>query len=498
MQMELINTSGLKPVSVLWDDTIISIVNPFPALEKTLCIYEKKLTPSEENPWIREIKRTRRDLFNVMSEQRPRVLQTYHGLIQHVIDVCEENRVPCRVYDKRLEFPKPKFDNMHGFRFKQRELLVSALLQNKSGLIGAPTRYGKTCLLINTARAYQGIPIVITQPGADLTKQMYEAVKAAFPHRKVVQIGAGSRQKYCEDINVVSMDSLDKCDYGRTELILIDEPHALVTDKRLGFINQFTKARRIGFGATLDGRFDGRDKLIEAVIGPVLSERTYLEAVDEGAICPLVVFFLKINIPWSQTVGTRDAAYKRYLFYSTDMADLTATICKDIFPTHWQTLIFIKNERQAELYRDAIGADSTIAMAKRLTKKEREKLFSMMQEDRIKRCLASDIYAQGVTFSQVMALINAAGGGDNTTAIQKPGRLAEVIDGKNIGVIVDYLYDCDQVDIKTISKDDYENREWLNIVRDSRARMKAYKRKGYEIVICENTSELSDAIEKRI
>jgi len=387
---------------------------------------------------------------------------------------------------------------MHGFRFSQEELLIQGLVQNKSGLIGAPTRFGKTALLINTARAYPGLVTVITQPGADLTSQMYEAVKKCFPHRKVAKIGAGSKQKFCEDLNVVSMDSLDKCDFGRTELILIDEPHALVTDKRLGFINQFTKARRIGFGATLKGRFDGRDKLIEAVVGPVLAERTYTEAVAEGAICPLVVFCLRINIPWSETCGTRDAAYNRYLFKSSEMAALTARICHEVFPKDWQTLVFIKHEKQAELYKEAMGKDGTIAMAKRLTKKERDHLFELMQADKVKRCLASNIYAQGVTFSQIRAIINCEGGGDNTTAIQKPGRLAEIIEGKKIGVIVDYLFDCPEVALKELTRDDYDNREWLNIVRDSRNRIKAYKAKGYEIVECENTTELAEEINKRV
>ena len=88
---------------------------------------------------------------------------------------------------------------------------------------------------------------------------------------------------------------------GSTELLLADEPHALVTSTRLGVIDGFLKARRYGYGATLKGRFDGRDKLITGIFGPVLAERTYLEAVEEGAICPLniIMFQIEADSPFS-------------------------------------------------------------------------------------------------------------------------------------------------------------------------------------------------------
>ena len=137
-------------------------------------------------------------------------------------------------------------------------------------------------------------------------------------------------------------------------------------------------------------------------------------------------------------------------------------------------MLFVKTERQAEVYRNAIGRDTTIAMAKRMNKTERAEVTDLMRRDVIKRCLCTDIYVQGVTFSDVRVLINCEAGGNNTTAIQKPGRLAQVRDGKKCGIVFDFFF-----------RDAYASRRGLEkaecLVRDSAARKKAYTDKGYDI-----------------
>lgn len=328
--------------------------------------------------------------------------------------------------------------------------------------------------MINTLRAFPDLPTVVTAPGVDLCNQLYADItgERGITGREVKLICSGSRTKYPSEtgITVCSADSLDKCDFGGTKLLLADEPHALVTNARTELINAFTCARRIGFGATLKGRFDGRDSVIEGLFGPVLEERTYLEAVKEGAICPLSIIFLNINIAPGRYFN-RDAAYKSLLFQNQAMANITAQICHDIIPENYQTMLFIKNEKQADLFMEAIGTEATIAMAKRMTTKERAEVTELMRTDVIKRCLCTDIYVQGVTFSDVRVLINCEAGGNNTTAIQKPGRLAEIRPGKKCGVVFDFAFHCDP--------DSAGNERALE--KDSNARRAAYEEKGYNI-----------------
>lgn len=466
----------------------LTVVPSNAEVERFLTVEVKCLEQDPEKPWIIKNKKKRKRVFRVIREEGPRVIQTMQGFWLGLKTHLESKGYEVKLDDLRKEFPKPRFELMSGFRFSQEQLLRDFLSKNMSGLLGAPTRYGKTCLIKNTLKAYTGLTTVVTAPGADLVTQLYEDIKNELPHREVKLIGAGSRVKYpSEDITVMSMDSMDKADFGRTELLLIDEPHAAVTDSRLPVLNSFQKARRLGFGATLQGRFDGKDALITGLIGPVLAERTYLEAVAEGAICPLKVYLLRIpvNKRAVNTSWNRTQAYKKVLFESPRMAEIADRLCKQLIPSSWQTLLFIKNEKQADLYLKHIGDEGTIAMAKKLTAKQREEVMERMRGDEIKRCIASDIYAQGVTFNHVRVMINLAGGGNNTTTIQKPGRLAEVREGKKAGVIIDFMfYPGDGLSMLNCG----DGLRMLFV--DSNNRRKAYEEKGYEVVEVSNFEEL--------
>lgn len=352
-----------------------------------------------------------------------------------------------------------------------------------------------TTLMVNTLRAFPDLKTVVAAPGVDLCNQLYDDITGVrgIKDREVKLICSGSKHKTAssEDngITICSVDSLFKCDGKHTELLLSDEPHEFVTDKRLNMLSEFTRARRYGYGATLKGRFDNRDTIIEGVFGPVLAERTYKEAVQEGAICPINVLFLDIEIE-PKHYRDRDAAYKGLLFRNKQMAAIAARICHEVIPDDYQTLIFIKEEKQADLYLNVIGHEATVAMAKKMTKSQREDITEKMRNGTIKRCLCTDIYVQGVTFPDSKVLINLEGGGNNTSAIQKPGRLAQIRPNKKCGILIDLSFKFPGIE------SDYKGEAWTSLVADSKAREKAYIDKGYGIYHSDTIEKLKAIFDK--
>jgi hypothetical protein len=121
-----------------------------------------------------------------------------------------------------------------------------------------------------------------------------------------------------------------------------------------------------------------------------------------------------------------------------------------------------------------------------MSKDERIEIASMMKQDIIKRCLCTKIYVQGVTFSDVRVLINCEAGGNNTSAIQKPGRLAEIRPGKRCGIVIDFMF----VAPEGCSAYNYENQHWPCLVRDSNNREMAYRDMGYTIHEVETIDEM--------
>lgn len=473
-----------RPGCIIYQYDDVLLFHPIlPEIAEALTITEKALELNKRT-WLRETTRKKRELFARVARQGGEVGSTYQGFLNKIINTCITSGKTFKLCDMRTSqqsrgFPAPRLDLMHGFRFSQEELLKSFLLKDRSGLLGAPTRYGKTTLMINTLRAFPTLNTVVTAPGVDLCNQLYDDLTGprGIKNREIKKICSGSRTKFQAEgngITICSADSLEKCDTGLTELLLADEPHAYATGTRVGKLNAFTKARRYGYGATLKGRFDGRDPIIEGLFGPVLVERTYKEAVAEGAICPLNIIFMVIELTPNH-YRSRDDAYKALFFNNQQMAGLTARICNEVIPQEYQTMLFIKNSVQADIYRDAIGRDTTIAMAKQMNTKQRAEVTELMRTNVIKRCLCTDIYVQGVTFSDARVLINCEAGGNNTTAIQKPGRLAEIRPNKKCGIIIDFMF--------TFSgkRKDYQGEAFWALVSDSKARKTAYEEKGYGI-----------------
>lgn len=381
-----------------------------------------------------------------------------------------------------------------GLRPFQKPWIMTALLDGNSGLIGAPTRFGKTFGMTSICRAFPAARTVIVAPGVSLCKQLFEHFTAALPHRDVRGIYTGSKHKVQgPDITICSMDSMDKMDADDTDLLIIDEPHAVVSDERLPKLAAFQRARKYGFGATLTGRFDKKDRLVEGLIGPVLVNVTYRQGVESGAISPLKVIMLKIPFSKDTIPGNRverDVVYKRLLFQSSRVAQLVKQVVDDVIPDDWQTMAFIDNEKQAEFYMEhAFPSHGTIAMAKRMTDKERNNVTDRIASGELVRVLASNIYVQGITFPDLKVVINLAGGGANTTAIQKPGRLLQTRPGKNYGVMIDFVFECRDKEADTRSHPPYQG-----IIGESWARHKAYEEIGYDIEFVETAARAAEIV----
>jgi superfamily II DNA or RNA helicase len=485
-QLDLFEGAPDRCSLILYDNSVLML--PFRPWMAEVCAFdEKKLLEvlNEEGRVVgRKVIREEKPFFEILTDTAGvRALHTYPGMWARLLDAAKQRSVEVKYFDSRLDFPSPRFDLMHGFRGTQEPMLRTALEQDRSGLICAPTRYGKSALIINTLRAYPDVRTVVLMPGVELMDQQVAAFKAALPGRSICHMGGKRGAKFQnDDITLCLMDDvvLARLDHKGTRLVLIDEPHALVTDCQLESYRHFEHARKIGYGATLTGRFDQRDILIEAVIGPVLVNKTFAEARDEGAVAPIVVFLLKVplreNLPLNM-----NSAYYRALWTNEVLAAHVGRICSDIIPADWQTLLFIANEQSAKFYQDRIvGAE--VAMAKLMTDKERRVFQERMTRGESKRTVASNIYSTGVTFSDLRVVFNIAGGGGNTLTVQKPGRVAEIRPGKRCGVVFDFLFEPAPGVSNTGGTRAVVGQSW--------ARHNVYREKDYDVRIVSTMAEL--------
>ncbi len=471
---------------ILWDETLLFLVN-FPReflkqlefVQRSIQIEKRSGKGRTQQQILREVIRP----YNIFAREGVEVVMTYQGFWLKACLWAAANGVPYEFRDFRPKdlLPAPRLDLMFGFRFNQKSVLEQALTKEYSGVIAAVTRYGKSTLMRNTLRAYPGVPSVLIAPGKTLLKQTLAEMKETFPDREIKLIGAGSRVKYqSDDINIVSADSTHLLDAYAVRLVLVDECHTLVSEGRSGAVPGFPLARKIAFTATPEGRYDGRDKLIEGIFGPTLAKVTYKEAVALGAIAPIKVLMVPFAVPADP--GARDFIYRKFILENSRLHALVATISAAI-PAQDQTLIFIKQEKQARLLQGVLGDQVPLVMDKILTSSERDRLTALVAENQISRVLCSDIFVQGVTFHEIRYLINTAGGGPSTSAIQRPGRLAEVRPGKRFGVLVDFM---------PVHPSGMGHKHQLAkctgikaICREAKSRLEVYNNIGYQVSIVE-------------
>lgn len=370
---------------------------------------------------------------------------------------------------------------MFGFRFNQKEKTIELLKANRSGILNAPTRYGKSVIMTNIINAFPGVKTVLAAPGVDLLPQLIETIKKYCPGREVSGIFTGSKTQYMsDDITVCSLDSLSKLDKDSVKLLIIDEVHAAVSEARSHQLCQFHNARILGFSATTEGRYSGNDCFIEGIVGPILSKITFQEAVELGALCPIEVKVIKI--PFTPLgYKNRNAAYKNYVFQNPKFHEVIANITNNIIPKDFQTLMFIDNENEAKALQPKIN-DSEIAMDKLFKSKvARTEMFEKLKNNELKRCLCSNIYSTGVTIPDIRCVVNCCGGGGSILSVQKPGRLAEIKPNKKAGYLIDYLL---------VPTSNVGSSIDFMIANDCKARIKVYEEKGYKIDYFDNVEDI--------
>ncbi len=474
---------------IYWYDSVLVIINPIKKIEKFLVWNKKKLVLNKKT-YTRKSEIENVDLFNVWHEGvngEGRTIQTSHGFKDHIIKICKKEKVDWELYDKRIPLKQPRKELSFGFRLNQEELFREFISKNQSGILQAPTRYGKSIMIINTIRAYPKLKTVVAAPGVDLLNQTVNDFKKALPGREINGIFTGSKNRIqSNDITICSLDSLHKMDTEGTDLLLIDEPHAAVSETRAPVLARFSNARIYGYGATLQGRYDNADKLITGLIGPVLAKRTFREAVEENAICDIQVFMVKMPFQ-SFTCSRRDTAYKRLVYGNQVFIDAVASITNSVIPKKWQTIVFIDQKNQADLIANFVN-DSQKVIAGRMTVKQRKDTFKAMVDDHVKRCICTDVYAQGVTFPDLKVMVNAAGGGGSISSTQKPGRLAQIRDDKKKGYLIDFIFEC--TDPPPPEHASYGSDAWRMVARDSFLRLKQYDKLGYSVKIVDSLAEI--------
>lgn len=390
--------------------------------------------------------------------------------------------------DSKRERPdcyKPDLDNVReSFEFRPRqEEALNAVIKSRCGIIHAVTGFGKMALLTMTCLAFPNAKIHVLSRGKQLVTKTHEYLTRYLPN--VGQFGDG-KKKWGSKITVFSVDSLHHSDFD-ADILLADEGHLLISDEASKFLVKYKKTRNFAFTATPTGRMDGTDKRLEALFGERIFYLPYPEAVKLNLVVPIRVEWCDVNMSVDPTQGlTNDVAKKQAAFWSNDYRNTVIANKARSFEEH-QVLILVDTIEHAVNLKKKLP-EYTLVYDKidpvrferfkrhgdlpedepKMTPKLREDYRKKFEAGKLKKVI-STVWDTGIDPVQLGVVIRAGGGASEIQAQQEPGRACRKIDGKELGIVVDFL---DQFN------DNYHRR--------AKSRLKVYKKMGWENVVIRN------------
>lgn len=395
-----------------------------------------------------------------------------------------------------------KVEREFQFREGQKECLELVDRLDR-GIINAATGWGKTEVISMICALYPKARIFVVARQANLAEQIRQRLQQKFV--QVGMIGNG-KNELCR-ITVVVARSLhyvvELCDSNQEpDIILADEVDQLAAPSYVEELAKIKRAKMIGFTASANVRFDGRDKEIEALFGPIVYQLDYQEAQQLGNIVPIRVFMVNYkttisNLIPSQKLHYNPASIERYCIWKNkERNKKIAEIVQKLLSIdpNLQILVITKTLEHAvgllcELpdFKICYSTNRTQKINKimsrlpndvisRITvnKKELMEMQDRFSRGEEKRIIATYVWSTGVDFRYLNVVVRADAAASRTKSIQIPGRACRRIPGVKESALVIDIYD--RIDAAYTRRSDLRARQ--------------YRKNGWKVSIIDSPDEI--------
>lgn len=311
------------------------------------------------------------------AENYPQHIALPRGCLDAALALLRENSIACDLRDERFSGGPIDVAFVGTLRLDQ-EAAVSAMLRHDTGVLCAPTAFGKT-VTAAAIIARRGVNTLVLVHRTELLKQWQERLQAFLGIGKgVVGVIGGGKSKPTGRIDIAVMQSVSRQgevnplveNYG---LVIVDECHHVGAVSFDAILKQ-TKAKYVvGLTAT-PVRRDGQQPIIFMQCGPIRHTATK----PAGAPHDLEVVprsrFSRIELP--SEAGIQDVF--RHLANDSDRTGAIAAEIRDAFKLGRKVLVLTERTDHLDAILAALEAQipAPFVLHGRMSKKQRSALIA--------------------------------------------------------------------------------------------------------------------------
>lgn len=370
------------------------------------------------------------------------------GLIPRFRSYLEQKGITCEVIDHNTYSKRVvATPYIKGITFRPDQArAIKAAVDNKRGVIIAPTGSGKTVVLGGIASCFPKGRTLFLCHTKDLLQQTYEEFKK-FGFKNIGIINQQNRSLEGDIViairqSFIKLDPEEYMDYF--DQVLIDEcHHSKDSDSQIvEILSNMVADVRIGVSATFPG--DKASQLtIEGAIGPIINELTVEEGIELGILSKPIIKIRKTayQYPIHDLRLYKDVYQQGIVDNYARNRQIMMDVAREMERGN-STLTFVsKIEHGENLLQVArsMGIDGVHFIHGETDDETRSKVKKGLMNKKIKAVIATTIWDEGVNIPSLNVIVNAAGGKSEIKALQRIGRGLRTAEGKDTVIVYDYF-----------------------------------------------------------
>lgn len=311
-------------------------------------------------PWVnKRIDELSKELWKSLLYEDENGYFTLPGILKRLRD-----QFPLAEYENQVEYPEFKL-----IPWKKKPDLtllpyqsasIEAFQQHAHSHVEIATGLGKTLIAIMMVKE-SGLPTIISTPSQGLARSLFKELKEYFGAKDVGMFGAGRKDVgkkilVCvgKSLSMVKGDAIE--DFKKYQVFISDESHTLPANQFSYFCHSVVGhcPYRWFLSATQE-RNDGKDLLLEGIIGVRVYSKSIQEGIDEGYLAKLSTMIFDVESSGDYSGSNAVVMNQKHLYSNETILSIISTMVPDAIKKGMPVIVLVDEHEQERLLRDRIG-----------------------------------------------------------------------------------------------------------------------------------------------